>query len=55
MVRLKQNLSENFKMMFIFQFHYGTIKTAIVEKLSNEIVLFQFHYGTIKTVFVSLE
>ena len=35
----------------LFQFHKGTIKTDVVDKMTNGITVFQFHKGTIKTVF----
>ena len=48
MVRLKVSLSSANSSAILFQFHYGTIKSGIKDKLRFASIKFQFHYGTIK-------
>ena len=35
---------------FVFQFHYGTIKSVLADLSGNGHDIFQFHYGTIKRI-----
>ena len=37
--------------IWIFQFHKGTIKTGTAANIAATIDRFQFHKGTIKTIF----
>ena len=49
MVRLKDQARLRFHTeSYIFQFHYGTIKSLGYTRGSKEFSEFQFHYGTIK-------
>ena len=50
MVRLKDREQEEGTAAWIFQFHYGTIKSLIFFNVQIHFSLFQFHYGTIKSL-----
>ena len=50
MVRLKERGKKTATGLCLFQFHYGTIKSANPEAFMVRMVIFQFHYGTIKSV-----
>ena len=54
MVRLKVHVYMYTCKRLIFQFHYGTIKSAQMSNEFNAAQLFQFHYGTIKSRHTSL-
>ena len=49
MVRLKERGTYPSRPVVIFQFHYGTIKSALplLDYVTSGV--FQFHYGTIKS------
>ena len=49
MVRLKLLVGNLFEFSFVFQFHYGSIKTLDKPINKKAFSLFQFHYGSIKT------
>ena len=50
MVRLKvRRFIRIFFVILKFQFHYGTIKSAVMQSSDPLVKLFQFHYGTIKS------
>ena len=48
MVRLKVLLPLYGFTIYLFQFHYGTIKSDLKLLQEKTYLLFQFHYGTIK-------
>ena len=48
MVRLKASQPADIAGKGVFQFHYGTIKSANKGDKIFDSHLFQFHYGTIK-------
>ena len=48
MVRLKAAAGATMNPTQLFQFHYGTIKSAHTFQYCSPFALFQFHYGTIK-------
>ena len=50
MVRLKDEGAAKFLLKNSFQFHYGTIKRVIMQKITKVRKIFQFHYGTIKRI-----
>ena len=51
MVRLKEyNTPAAQKERYLFQFHYGTIKSSSTGSISFNSQGFQFHYGTIKSL-----
>ena len=50
MVRLKDTEEHNRFVKHQFQFHYGTIKSALRCYSALAYRLFQFHYGTIKSL-----
>ena len=51
MVRLKGFFSlECWHIIYLFQFHYGTIKSGEVISFNTMLQQFQFHYGTIKSL-----
>ena len=50
MVRLKVITVFSIGEIHIFQFHYGTIKSAARKATRYEHQIFQFHYGTIKSL-----
>ena len=50
MVRLKAAADADVAEQTVFQFHYGTIKSANADIADIGARLFQFHYGTIKSL-----
>jgi len=55
MVRLKEGKIDNFgKLVEIFQFHYGSVKSLFIVALCIRGDKFQFHYGSVKRLSVSL-
>ena len=50
MVRLKETDVLISTTRILFQFHYGTIKSAARKATRYEHQIFQFHYGTIKSL-----
>ena len=50
MVRLKEYKGAELAAKIAFQFHYGTIKSALHRLFVCTGILFQFHYGTIKSI-----
>ena len=48
MVRLKDVRRHYKRPLCLFQFHYGTIKSACDRSAYRCLPMFQFHYGTIK-------
>ena len=48
MVRLKDAIADFTPVRRMFQFHYGTIKSARALRAGIASNQFQFHYGTIK-------
>ena len=53
MVRLKGVVCHSIQSLLIFQFHYGTIKSAFSYVSYQKFQAFQFHYGTIKSFFIA--